>query len=122
MPPSAKVHNLVLGKTWIDSYGTFHVRNVNTGVRVEMEFKPCGWFGSGQYEFEGLVLDEQVGAEQEAFLLAHTRGHIVRLGCRVLGCRQCRLPGACVRLGSGGPARLATQAALGVPQRRRRFL
>jgi hypothetical protein len=60
VPPSAKVHNLVLGKTWIDSFGPFHVRNTNTGVRVEMEFKPCGWFGSGQYEFEGLVLDEQV--------------------------------------------------------------
>lgn len=63
VPPSAKVHNLVLGKTWIDSFGSFHVRNVNTGVRVEMEFKPCGWFGSNQYEFEGLVLDEQVRAQ-----------------------------------------------------------
>lgn len=62
VPPSAKVHNLVLGKTWIDSFGSFHVRNINTGVRVEMEFKPCGWFGSGQYEFEGLVLDEQGNA------------------------------------------------------------
>jgi hypothetical protein len=60
VPPNAKVHNLVLGKTWIDSFGPFLVRNVNTGVRVEMEFKACGWFGSNQYEFEGLVLDEQV--------------------------------------------------------------
>lgn len=73
VPPSAKVHNLVLGKTWIDSFGSFHVRNVNTGVRVEMEFKPCGWFGSNQYEFEGLVLDEQVrGANRgRAGTLAH---------------------------------------------------
>jgi len=62
VPPSAKVHNLVLGKTWIDSFGSFHVRNINSGARVELEFKACGWFGAGQYEFEGLVLDEQVRA------------------------------------------------------------
>lgn len=61
VPPNAKVHNLVLGKTWIDSYGTFLVNCVTTGVRVEVEFKACGWFGSGQYEFEGLVLDAEVG-------------------------------------------------------------
>jgi hypothetical protein len=60
VPPSAKVHNLVLGKTWIDSYGPFLVNCVTSGVRVEVEFKACGWFGTGQYEFEGLVLDAQV--------------------------------------------------------------
>lgn len=85
VPPSAKVHNLVLGKTWIDSFGTFHVRNVNTGVRVEMEFKPCGWFGSGQYEFEGLVLDEQVSACEPASLLASGRTPITT-GVGVKGC------------------------------------
>lgn len=70
VPPSAKVHNLVLGKTWIDSFGPFHVRNTNTGARVEMEFKPCGWFGSGQYEFEGLVLDEQVRQGTKRILIS----------------------------------------------------
>jgi hypothetical protein len=75
------VHNLVLGKTWIDSFGSFHVRNVNTGVRVEMEFKPCGWFGSGQYEFEGLVLDEQVRGTrdtgQQGLLFLRTRQRLI---------------------------------------------
>lgn len=60
VPPQAKVHNLVLGKTWVDSYGQFLVTNTATGDRVELDFKPCGWFGSGQYEFDGFVLDAAV--------------------------------------------------------------
>lgn len=60
VPPQAKVHNLVLGRTWIDSYGTFLVTNTQTGDKVVLEFKPCGWFGAGQYEFEGHVLDAEV--------------------------------------------------------------
>ncbi len=60
VPPQAKVHNLVLGKTWVDSYGTFIVTNTLTGDVVQLEFKPCGWFGAGQYEFEGTVADSKV--------------------------------------------------------------
>jgi hypothetical protein len=60
VPPQAKVHNLVLGRTWIDSYGTFLVTNTATGDKVQLEFKPCGWFGAGQYEFEGHVMDAEV--------------------------------------------------------------
>ncbi|KAF8064627.1 ORP3B [Scenedesmus sp. PABB004] len=57
VPPQAKVHNLVLGRTWIDSFGTFLVTNNATGDKVQLDFKPCGWFGAGQYEFDGHVLD-----------------------------------------------------------------
>lgn len=90
VPPSAKVHNLVLGKTWIDSFGPFLVSSVNTGVRVEMEFKACGWFGSNQYEFEGLVLDEQVGvwAQCCGFALLHL-------------CISCTAHGQCTMVLSG---------------------
>eukprot|EP00878_Enallax_costatus_P012049 GHUV01012581.1.p1 GENE.GHUV01012581.1~~GHUV01012581.1.p1 ORF type:complete len:392 (+),score=137.95 GHUV01012581.1:531-1706(+) len=63
VPPQAKVHNLVLGKTWVDSYGQFLVTNTATGDRVELDFKPCGWFGSGQYEFDGFVLDAEGNAK-----------------------------------------------------------
>eukprot|EP00775_Hariotina_reticulata_P003836 gene3836-4093_t len=59
VPPQAKVHNLVLGRTWVDSFGTFLVQQHDSGLRVELEFKPCGWFGSNQYEFEGFVYDKQ---------------------------------------------------------------
>jgi len=60
VPPQAKVHNLVLGRTWVDSFGTFLVKQHDSGLRVELDFKPCGWFGSNQYEFEGYVYDKQV--------------------------------------------------------------
>mgnify|MGYP001810749510 CR=1 FL=1 len=59
VPPQAKVHNLVLGRTWVDSYGSFIVTNTATGDKVHLEFKPCGWFGAGQHEFEGHVMDAE---------------------------------------------------------------
>eukprot|EP00879_Flechtneria_rotunda_P011364 GHRR01011869.1.p1 GENE.GHRR01011869.1~~GHRR01011869.1.p1 ORF type:complete len:445 (+),score=178.41 GHRR01011869.1:119-1453(+) len=63
VPPQAKVHNLVIGKAWIDSFGQFLVTNNATGDRVELDFKACGWFGSGQYEFDGFVLDAEGNAK-----------------------------------------------------------
>jgi hypothetical protein len=35
------------------------VKQHDSGLRVELDFKPCGWFGSNQYEFEGYVYDKQ---------------------------------------------------------------
>ncbi|WIA39040.1 hypothetical protein OEZ86_005186 [Tetradesmus obliquus] len=63
VPPQAKVHNLVLGRTWVDSYGSFIVTNTATGDKVHLEFKPCGWFGAGQHEFEGHVMDAEGNAK-----------------------------------------------------------
>lgn len=57
VPPHAKVHNIVLGRTWVDSFGTFHVLNAFSGGRCTLEYKPCGWFNQGHYEFEGYVTD-----------------------------------------------------------------
>ncbi|KAF6256044.1 oxysterol binding protein [Scenedesmus sp. NREL 46B-D3] len=63
VPPQAKVHNLVLGRTWVDSYGAFLVTNTATGDKVQLEFKQCGWFGAGQYEFDGHVMDAEGNAK-----------------------------------------------------------
>jgi hypothetical protein len=57
VPPHAKVHNIVLGRTWVDSFGTFHVLNASSGARCTLEYKPCGWFNQGHYEFDGYVTD-----------------------------------------------------------------
>ena len=56
VPPNAKAHNLVIGRTWVDSFGTFSVACPATGVKTILEFKPCGWFSAGRYEFEGACL------------------------------------------------------------------
>eukprot|EP00882_Tetradesmus_deserticola_P007827 GHRQ01008239.1.p1 GENE.GHRQ01008239.1~~GHRQ01008239.1.p1 ORF type:complete len:474 (+),score=250.32 GHRQ01008239.1:231-1652(+) len=63
VPPQAKVHNLVLGRTWVDSYGSFLVTNTASGDKVALEFKPCGWFGAGQHEFDGHVVDAEGNAK-----------------------------------------------------------
>lgn len=49
MPPNTKAHNIIVGKTWIDTYGNFVLINVATGAKAVMYFKPCGWFGADRY-------------------------------------------------------------------------
>eukprot|EP00955_Chlamydomonas_euryale_P015891 170005-Chlamydomonas_euryale.AAC.6 len=51
------VHNIVIGKTWVDAYGKLVVHCPTNGVNCELDFKPCGWFGYGRYEYSGFVTD-----------------------------------------------------------------
>lgn len=50
VPPNCKAHNLIVGRTWVDSAGDFSLLNATTGARGSMYFTPCGWFGSGHHE------------------------------------------------------------------------
>jgi hypothetical protein len=45
VPPPSKVHNLIFGRTWIDSPGEMIVTNITTGDKAVLYFQPCGWFG-----------------------------------------------------------------------------
>jgi len=58
VPPNAKVHNIVLGRTWVDAAGTMSIQCPTTGCYCTLEFKPCGWFSYGRYEFKGYVYDK----------------------------------------------------------------
>lgn len=58
VPPTSKANNVIIGSTWIDTYGDYTLLNVNTGAKVYMYFTPCGWFGSGRYEISGHVKKE----------------------------------------------------------------
>ncbi len=58
VPPNAMVHNIVIGRTWVDAYGPMTIHCVTTGAKCTLDFKPCGWFGYGRYEFEGFVYDK----------------------------------------------------------------
>ncbi|EFJ19778.1 hypothetical protein SELMODRAFT_153241 [Selaginella moellendorffii] len=58
VPPPTKVHNLIFGRTWIDSPGDYVVTNLTTGDKVILYFQPCGWFGSGRYEVDGYVYNK----------------------------------------------------------------
>eukprot|EP00887_Chlorella_sp_A99_P003091 scaffold9.g3091.t1 len=51
-------NNVIIGSTWIDTYGDYTLLNVTTGAKAYMYFTPCGWFGSGRYEISGHVKKE----------------------------------------------------------------
>ncbi|GLJ44372.1 hypothetical protein SUGI_0930080 [Cryptomeria japonica] len=59
VPPPTKVHNLIFGRTWIDSPGEMLMTNQTTGDKVVLYFQPCGLFGTGRYEVDGYVYDSQ---------------------------------------------------------------
>ena len=50
VPPNCKAHNVIVGRTWVDSAGDFTLLNATTGAKGSMVFTPCGWFGSGHHE------------------------------------------------------------------------
>lgn len=55
VPPPTKAHNLIFGRTFVDSPGDMVLTNLTTGDKVVLYFHPCGWFGKGRYEVDGYV-------------------------------------------------------------------
>ena len=90
MPPNAMVHNIVIGRTWVDAYGPLNITCPATGWRCRLDFKPCGWFGYGRYEFEGYVYDKgEAGREGAAGALWYHQALVVvalraRCACSIL--------------------------------------
>jgi len=56
--PDLAVYNIVLRNMWIDVYGRMVVQNTCTGHSCVLEYSPCGWFGSKQFEVHGHVRDD----------------------------------------------------------------
>jgi hypothetical protein len=59
VPPNAMVHNIVIGRTWLDVFGPHTVNCPTTGGKCVLDFTPCGWFGYGRYEFLGFITDKE---------------------------------------------------------------
>lgn len=53
------VHNIIVGKLWIEQYGTMEVVNHSTGHRCVLTFKPAGWFSKDLHRVEGFITDKQ---------------------------------------------------------------
>jgi len=51
------VHNIIVGRMWIDHYGEFEVVNKSTGEKAKIRMKECGWFSKGWHEVTGEVYD-----------------------------------------------------------------
>ncbi|KAI7842034.1 hypothetical protein COHA_004235 [Chlorella ohadii] len=58
VPPTSKANNVIIGKTWIDTYGDMTLLNSTTGAKAYLYFTPCGWFGAGRYEINGTISRE----------------------------------------------------------------
>ncbi|XP_071803904.1 oxysterol-binding protein-related protein 1-like isoform X3 [Asterias amurensis] len=55
--PSSCLHNLIVGKLWIEMYGLLELTNHKTGHKCFLQFKPAGWFGRDLHKVEGYITD-----------------------------------------------------------------
>jgi len=51
------VHNVIVGKIWLDHYGEAEIKNITSGEKAVLNFTKCGWFSKGWHEVSGNVLD-----------------------------------------------------------------
>ncbi|XP_069099249.1 oxysterol-binding protein-related protein 2 isoform X1 [Pleurodeles waltl] len=56
--PTCCVHNVIIGKLWIEQYGTVEIMNHSTGDKCVLNFKPCGLFGKELHRVEGYIQDK----------------------------------------------------------------
>lgn len=56
--PMCCVHNIILGKLWIEQYGTVEIFNHSTGEKCVLNFRPCGMFGKELHKVEGHIQDK----------------------------------------------------------------
>uniref|UniRef100_A0A146KXB4 Oxysterol-binding protein n=3 Tax=Lygus hesperus TaxID=30085 RepID=A0A146KXB4_LYGHE len=52
------VHNIIVGKLWIEQYGTMEIVNSVTGHKAVLTFKPAGWFSKDLHRVEGFIMDK----------------------------------------------------------------
>ncbi|XP_054433525.1 oxysterol-binding protein-related protein 2 isoform X3 [Pteronotus mesoamericanus] len=56
--PTCCVHNVIIGKLWIEQYGTVEILNHRTGDKCVLHFKPRGLFGRELHRVEGHIQDK----------------------------------------------------------------
>lgn len=54
---NCSVHNVIIGKIWIEHYGEMEVVNHMTKRKSVIEFKPCGWTGTDAHRMQGYLYD-----------------------------------------------------------------
>jgi hypothetical protein len=79
VPPNCKAHNVVVGRTWVDTFGDYILLNATTGAKAEIYFSPCGWFGSGFHEIAGHVTNEE--GEKVIALSGKWNSHLDMVKC-----------------------------------------
>jgi len=53
--PLSKIHNIMMGTTWLEHYGNLTVTNTKTGDKCNIEFKKASFMSGPNYKIEGEV-------------------------------------------------------------------
>jgi len=53
--PKAKVHNILLGKMWVEHFGDLVISNMKNGEKCVISFKKAGFFGSVNHQVTGHI-------------------------------------------------------------------
>ncbi|XP_054723280.1 oxysterol-binding protein-related protein 2-like isoform X1 [Uloborus diversus] len=53
------VHNIIVGKLWMEQCGTMEIQCHTTGLVAELNFKPAGWYSKDLNCVEGFIHDKQ---------------------------------------------------------------
>jgi len=53
------IHNIIVGKLWIELYGVMEVVNQKTKQKAVLNFKQGGWFGKDLHKLEGIIYDDE---------------------------------------------------------------
>lgn len=55
--PFTNVHNIIIGKIYVEHYGNVEVVNESTGEKAVLDFKKRGWFDRSSNDVTGIVYD-----------------------------------------------------------------
>lgn len=53
------VHNIIVGKLWIEHHGTMEIICNETGLKASIQLKPAGWFHNELHRIEGFITDSK---------------------------------------------------------------
>lgn len=53
------VHNIIVGKMWLEQYGNTEITCKKTGLSTVLHFKPSNWLGQNAHTVEGYIIDEK---------------------------------------------------------------
>jgi len=56
-PECTRVHNIIIGKMWIEHIGSLNIYNMDQTMSCEIIFKKSSLFHATHYEIEGYILD-----------------------------------------------------------------
>eukprot|EP00238_Polyblepharides_amylifera_P012837 CAMPEP_0196595110 /NCGR_PEP_ID=MMETSP1081-20130531/80207_1 /TAXON_ID=36882 /ORGANISM="Pyramimonas amylifera, Strain CCMP720" /LENGTH=451 /DNA_ID=CAMNT_0041919573 /DNA_START=149 /DNA_END=1501 /DNA_ORIENTATION=- len=55
VPPVSRANNIILGRTWVDTFGDLLVVNLTGGEYCALHFNKSSWFGTGRHQVAGTV-------------------------------------------------------------------